>query len=96
MNIFSFYSVLTLEIISVSVPVLVHERPIICIFVLVAVNNTAVLCSCSCSMVCLVLKKVKHRVVENMNSGTADALGLSRAILCNGQSSDHCNLSLVN
>ena len=37
-------------------------------------------------MLCSVLKKVKHRVVENMNSGTADALGLSRAILCNGQS----------
>ena len=32
-----------------------------------------------------VLKKVKHRVVENMSSTTADALGLSRAILCNGQ-----------
>jgi len=32
-----------------------------------------------------VLKKVKHRVVETMNSGTADALGLSRAILCNGE-----------
>lgn len=32
-----------------------------------------------------VLKKVKHRLVENMSSGTADALGLSRAILCNGQ-----------
>ncbi|NXY46538.1 PICK1 protein, partial [Ceuthmochares aereus] len=31
----------------------------------------------------LVLKKVKHRLVENMSSGTADALGLSRAILCN-------------
>ncbi|KAK3744538.1 hypothetical protein RRG08_056675 [Elysia crispata] len=31
----------------------------------------------------IVLKKVKHRVVENMNSNTADALGLSRAILCN-------------
>ncbi|XP_064621668.1 PRKCA-binding protein-like isoform X2 [Lineus longissimus] len=31
----------------------------------------------------IVLKKVKHRVVENMHSGTADALGLSRAILCN-------------
>lgn len=31
----------------------------------------------------IVLKKVKHRVVENMNSGAADALGLSRAILCN-------------
>ena len=31
-----------------------------------------------------VLKKVKHRVVENMSSTTADALGLSRAILCNG------------
>ena len=33
----------------------------------------------------LVLKKVKHRVVENMSSTTADALGLSRAILCNGK-----------
>lgn len=33
----------------------------------------------------LVLKKVKHRLVENMSSGTADALGLSRAILCNGK-----------
>ncbi|XP_074647383.1 PRKCA-binding protein-like isoform X1 [Tubulanus polymorphus] len=31
----------------------------------------------------IILKKVKHRVVETMNSGTADALGLSRAILCN-------------
>ena len=32
----------------------------------------------------IVLKKVKHKMVENMSSGTADALGLSRAILCNG------------
>lgn len=32
----------------------------------------------------IVLKKVKHRIVDNMNSSTADALGLSRAILCNG------------
>lgn len=31
----------------------------------------------------IVLKKVKHRLVENMSSATADALGLSRAILCN-------------
>ncbi|NP_001090147.1 protein interacting with PRKCA 1 L homeolog isoform X2 [Xenopus laevis] len=31
----------------------------------------------------IVLKKVKHRLVENMSSGAADALGLSRAILCN-------------
>lgn len=31
----------------------------------------------------IILKKVKHRVVENMSSTTADALGLSRAILCN-------------
>ncbi|KAJ1115578.1 hypothetical protein NDU88_003800 [Pleurodeles waltl] len=31
----------------------------------------------------IVLKKVKHRLVENVSSGTADALGLSRAILCN-------------
>ena len=29
------------------------------------------------------MKKVKHRLVENMSSTTADALGLSRAILCN-------------
>uniref|UniRef100_A0A452UIA2 PRKCA-binding protein n=1 Tax=Ursus maritimus TaxID=29073 RepID=A0A452UIA2_URSMA len=35
----------------------------------------------------IVLKKVKHRLVENMSSGTADALGLSRAILCNGDGS---------
>ena len=27
--------------------------------------------------------KVKHKMVENMTSSTADALGLSRAILCN-------------
>uniref|UniRef100_T1JMF9 PRKCA-binding protein n=1 Tax=Strigamia maritima TaxID=126957 RepID=T1JMF9_STRMM len=31
----------------------------------------------------IVLKKVKHRIVENMSSSTADSLGLSRAILCN-------------
>ncbi|XP_018336132.1 PRKCA-binding protein isoform X2 [Agrilus planipennis] len=31
----------------------------------------------------IVLKKVKHRLVEHMSSSTADALGLSRAILCN-------------
>ena len=31
----------------------------------------------------IVLKKVKHKMVENMHSSTADALGLSRAILCN-------------
>ncbi len=31
----------------------------------------------------IVLKKLKHSVVENMSSETADALGLSRAILCN-------------
>lgn len=31
----------------------------------------------------IVLKKMKHRMVENMSSTTADALGLSRAILCN-------------
>ncbi|KAK3091262.1 hypothetical protein FSP39_018405 [Pinctada imbricata] len=31
----------------------------------------------------IILKKVKHKLVENMNSNTADALGLSRAILCN-------------
>jgi hypothetical protein len=31
----------------------------------------------------IVLKKVKHRLVERMSSSTADALGLSRAILCN-------------
>ncbi|CAF2810752.1 unnamed protein product [Rotaria sp. Silwood2] len=31
----------------------------------------------------IVLKKVKHRMIESMSSSTADALGLSRAILCN-------------
>ena len=31
----------------------------------------------------IVLKKFKHRMVEQMDSSTADALGLSRAILCN-------------
>ncbi|XP_058815528.1 PRKCA-binding protein isoform X3 [Topomyia yanbarensis] len=31
----------------------------------------------------IVLKKMKHRLVERMSSGTADTLGLSRAILCN-------------
>lgn len=31
----------------------------------------------------IVLKKAKHRIVETMSSNTADALGLSRAILCN-------------
>lgn len=31
----------------------------------------------------IVLKKIKHRLVENMSAKTADALGLSRAILCN-------------
>lgn len=31
----------------------------------------------------IILKKVKHRLVENMSTTTADALGLSRAILCN-------------
>ncbi|KAK9891897.1 hypothetical protein WA026_017382 [Henosepilachna vigintioctopunctata] len=31
----------------------------------------------------IILKKMKHRLVENMSSSTADALGLSRAILCN-------------
>ncbi|XP_058451413.1 PRKCA-binding protein isoform X2 [Malaya genurostris] len=31
----------------------------------------------------IVLKKMKHRLVEKMSSGTADTLGLSRAILCN-------------
>ncbi|KAA3674729.1 uncharacterized protein DEA37_0006269 [Paragonimus westermani] len=33
----------------------------------------------------IVLKKAKHRVVESMESSTADALGLSRAILVNGK-----------
>lgn len=31
----------------------------------------------------IVLKKLKHKFVENMSSEAADALGLSRAILCN-------------
>ena len=33
----------------------------------------------------ILLKKVKHQMVEKMSSSTADALGLSRAILCNGK-----------
>ena len=32
-----------------------------------------------------VLKKVKHRVVEKMSDNMADSLGLSRAILVNGE-----------
>ncbi|CAF0963098.1 unnamed protein product [Rotaria magnacalcarata] len=32
----------------------------------------------------IILKKVKHRIVETMSTTTADALGLSRAILVNG------------
>ena len=31
----------------------------------------------------IVLKKLKHKVVEQLDASTADALGLSRAILCN-------------
>lgn len=31
----------------------------------------------------IVLKKFKHRITESMSSSTADAFGLSRAILCN-------------
>ena len=31
------------------------------------------------------LKKVKHRLVERMKESTADTLGLSRAVLVNGQ-----------
>ncbi|KAG0723503.1 PRKCA-binding protein [Chionoecetes opilio] len=31
----------------------------------------------------IAMKKMKHRLVENLSSSTADALGLSRAILCN-------------
>lgn len=31
----------------------------------------------------ILLKKLKHQMVENMTSTTADSLGLSRAILCN-------------
>lgn len=31
------------------------------------------------------MKKVKHRLVEKMNESTADSLGLSRAVLVNGQ-----------
>uniref|UniRef100_A0A914WT70 PRKCA-binding protein n=1 Tax=Plectus sambesii TaxID=2011161 RepID=A0A914WT70_9BILA len=31
----------------------------------------------------IVLKKAKHKMIENMSADTADALGLSRAILCN-------------
>ncbi|XP_017115905.1 PRKCA-binding protein isoform X1 [Drosophila elegans] len=31
----------------------------------------------------IILKKLKHRIVDNLSSNTADTLGLSRAILCN-------------
>ncbi|XP_030384057.1 PRKCA-binding protein isoform X2 [Scaptodrosophila lebanonensis] len=31
----------------------------------------------------IILKKLKHRIVDSMSSNTADTLGLSRAILCN-------------
>ena len=33
----------------------------------------------------IILKKLKHKMVDGMSSTTADALGLSRAILCNGK-----------
>ena len=29
------------------------------------------------------LKKLKHKIVEGLDASTADALGISRAILCN-------------
>ena len=44
----------------------------------------------------LVMKKIKHKVVETMSSGTADALGLSRAILCNGEHEKHFHFCLLN
>ncbi|KAK6045888.1 hypothetical protein COOONC_16607 [Cooperia oncophora] len=31
----------------------------------------------------IVMKKIKHKMVEFMDTDSADALGLSRAILCN-------------
>lgn len=31
----------------------------------------------------ILLKKFKHRILESIDSKTADAIGLSRAILCN-------------
>ncbi|KAM8717847.1 hypothetical protein ACLKA7_004533 [Drosophila subpalustris] len=31
----------------------------------------------------IILKKLKHRIVDSLSSNTADTLGLSRAILCN-------------
>lgn len=31
----------------------------------------------------MVMKKVKHKCIERMSSGTADKLGLTRAVLCN-------------
>ena len=40
----------------------------------------------------VVLKKMKHRIVDTMSSTTADALGLSRAILCNGSINNHCSI----
>ena len=42
-----------------------------------------------CVYCVVVLKKVKHRLVEKMKESTADTLGLSRAVLVNGQSVYH-------
>jgi len=36
---------------------------------------------------------MKHRIVETMSSTTADALGLSRAILCNGNRDNKFSLT---
>ncbi|EEC14787.1 protein kinase C alpha binding protein, putative [Ixodes scapularis] len=48
----------------------------------ISIGGGAPLCPCL-YVVQVLLKKAKHRIVENMSSTTADALGLSRAILCN-------------
>ena len=38
-----------------------------------------------CVLTTTALKKVKHRLVEKMKESAADTLGLSRAVLVNGQ-----------
>lgn len=43
----------------------------------------------------ILLKKMKHRVVENLSASTADALGLSRAILCNGEQLEYRSIAVL-
>ena len=50
-----------------------------------SIHYLSTVCVCVCVCVCSVLKKVKHRLVEKMKDSTADTLGLSRAVLVNGE-----------